>query len=84
MARKSIKVTITSTFVVKAPSEDRLADLASEAGIEFDTATPEELDEAYDGWKTSLEEDYEDGASPPDDASVNSSVEFEEVDETYG
>jgi hypothetical protein len=75
--RNSIRITVTSSFVIAGPYEDELTEIATEAGIRGEEPTEEELDAAYKNWQESVEEDFENGAEIPDTAAT--SVEFEEV-----
>lgn len=76
--RNALKMTLTSTFTVPAPTNDELIELAMDAGIEGDDPTEAELDEAYENWKEQVSEKFEEGEAPiPDGA--HSDIEVEEV-----
>lgn len=77
MSRNAVKVTLTTTFTVPAPTNDELIELAMDASIEGDEHTEDELDKAYENWKDSIAEEYESGKEPPDNAEHD--IDMEEV-----
>lgn len=75
--RNALKIILTSTFTIPAPTEDVLIELAMNAGIEGDKPTETELDHACKDWKEQVTENYEEGTEVPDGA--RSDIEVEEV-----
>lgn len=77
MSRNALRITITTSFEIPAPTEDQLTDIAMDAGIEGDEPTEAELDEAYESWKEQISEEYKEGGEVPSGA--RSDIELEEV-----